>query len=237
MRVKNFFGLFEEGLNDFFRNPRIVIPGLVLWGFIILFSRYGGGISQTQQTVISAYGLLIIFIVVLLSFTSFVFAGMIGMAKEIVSKKKGGGFFSDLGKFGLRNLWIISLITIVSVLIGRAAHYGAFYIGKTLNLGLGVAQFVFILIYFIGLIGVLIWFTFSSFFLVINRLDVGDSIKSSFSFVKMNYLATLSLSVMLFIIYYLVGMVAGRVGEALEYVILLPYATLVLTRFVLKNKK
>lgn len=235
MDTKKFFSLFKEGVNDFYRNPRVLISGLVLWGFVFLISRGAARVGQTQQTVFGAYGIFVFIILVLLSVLSFIFSGLIGMSKEIVQKKKKRGFFSYSNKFWLRNLLILAVIIVISVLIGRVAHYGAFFIGRIFSLGLGMAQFVFVLIYFIGLIGVLIWFTFSNFLLVFEDLSVIGGIKRSFSFVKKDYLGVLALNVVFFVLVFLLDRIPGFFGELVEYLILLPYAALVLSRFVLRK--
>jgi len=225
--------LFVEGMNDFYRNPKMFIPGIALWAFVLLYSSFSSRVGQVEQTVIGAYGFLVILIVLLLSVLAFIFSGMIGMAGGIVKKKKGDKFFFNSRKFWLRNLMIVSVIVVISFLIGRIAHYGAFFIGKLFGLAIGPAQFVFVLIYFLGLVGFLIFFNFSSFFLVFDKLDVTESMKKSFRFVKSNYLMTLVLSVAFFVAYYLIDKISGVAGEILEYVILLPFIVLVLSRFVL----
>ena len=130
---------------------------------------------------------------------------------------------------------IILIIVALSVLVRMGAHYGSFYLGKALELNIGAAQFLFVLLYFIGLVGILIWFSFSSFFLVYENKGVKGSIKMSFGFVRRNYLDTLVLSVALFVILFFVNKIQGNLGNAIEYILLIPYFVLVIGRFVLKK--
>ena len=119
------------------------------------------------------------------------------------------------------------------MLISQAATRGAFYIGKSFNLAINSAQVIFVLIYFIGLVGLLIFVTFASPLLIIKDLKFKDSIKSSIKLVKKEYLATLGLSTILFILFFLINKIPGIIGEILEYAVIVPYLSIILTRFVI----
>ena len=70
------------------------------------------------------------------------------------------------------------VILVVGILIGRVAHYWALLISNAAQLSVVAAQIVFFLIYFAGLIGIFIFLTFSSFFLIVKELGVVESIKN-----------------------------------------------------------
>jgi len=74
--------------------------------------------------------------------------------------------------------------------------------------------------------------TFSSFLLILKNYSIKKSISSSVNLVRREYLAVLSLSVILFIFFSLMGLIEGLVGEIIEYVIVIPFAASIYARFV-----
>jgi MFS family permease len=229
MAVKSFFQIFVESLKELIKKPAIVLPSLVLWGILYGLSYLGGKVAYsfdlTWENIVWSVGFWIIGALVM----GFVFAGMIGMAL-------GKEFFGNGRKFLFRNFVILAVILIASIITGRVAHYVAFVIGKALNLGIDPARFLFMLVYLFGLIGFLIFLTFSSFFLVWKNLSVPESIKASVKFVKRNYLSVLSLSVVIFVVFFLVARVTEVISELLEYLILVPLSVLIFTKFMVSEK-
>lgn len=238
MRVEKFIGLFREGSEKLIRNPLIVIPGLILWAVLLGISRISVKVNYNLSNSISLTAWVILIALVTYLFMAFTFAGIIGMVyKASKGRVKISDFTSNAKKFGLKNYLIILIIIVLSILIGRIAFYGATFIGRAFNLGLGAAEAVFILIYFAGLIGVLIFFTFSSFFLVIDNLGVKESIKRSFRLVRREYLSTVALSLALFILAFLVRRIPTDVGSIVEYGLAIPFFALILVGFILANRK
>jgi len=239
MKPGKFFGMFEKGFGDLWKNPLVIIPGVMLGVFFSVLSElgwnYAYGLSTTTGNVV--YTILVA--LVSLFAMGYIFSGLIGMSKKIVEGKKAvwKDFSSNAGKFWFRNFVVLLVIAVVSIVIERVAFYGAFFIGRIFDLGVGAAQFVFILIYFIGLIGVLIFLTFSSFYLVLEGLIIVGSMRKSVRLVKKEYLATLSLIVILFVVLFLLNSVSGFFGDILEYAFFVPLLALVLVRFVLNKDK
>lgn len=238
MELGKFLKVFEKGFRDFYRNPSILLPGIGMWLFITVFSLVVKNIRYVPSNNLETQAWLIFFGLVTVVAFAFLFAGFIGMAGRIIGdNKKRGGFFDTSLKYWFRNIIIMFVIMAVSILVGRIAHYGATYIGKGLGLEIGVAQVIFVLIYFAGLIGVLMFLTFASFFLVLEDRSVLGSIRRSFRFVKREYLTTLVLSIVLYIVFKLLTFVPGLAGEIIEYWIVLPFMALLLTRFVIEYRK
>jgi len=238
MKVQKFVGLFREGSERLIRNPVIAIPGLVLWAILLGISKISVKVNYNLSNSISLTAWVILIALVTYLFMAFTFAGIIGMGhKAFKGRVKIADFIESAKKFGLKNYSIILIIIVLSILIGRIAFYGATYIGRAFNLGLGAAEAVFILIYFAGLIGILIFFTFSSFFLVIDNLSVKESIRRSFRLVKREYPSTVALSLVLFVLAYLVRRIPTDVGGIVEYGLAIPFFALVLVGFVLANRK
>jgi len=237
MGVKKFFDMFKDGAKDFYGNPKIVFPGIIIGVFFLFVSKYGERIKNILGTTYPNIVWTIVVAIVSLVVMGYVFAGLIGMSKIVVKERNGKvglrDFSLNANKFWFRNFVIMFVIALVSVVIERAAFYGGFFIGKIFGIGNGGAQFIFMMIYFIGLIGILIFLTFGSFYLVIYDLKVRESLSKSVRFVKREYLAVLSLSVILFVILFFLNQISGYLGDALEYLVFVPYISLILTRFVM----
>lgn len=228
MNFKEFFGNLFEGLKILASRPIFTVLSLVLWGLLVAVSEFGAVIAVNFQSTFSNLAWTIVAALVALSLVSYFSSGMVGLIK-----KKGLKEFSRTGRRSWKkNLVVIVSVLLMSVVVWAIAHYGALFFGRMFDLGVVSALVVFVLIYFAGLVSFLIFFSFASFFLVLKNLSVAESIKRSFIFVKESYLATLSLLVVFFILYWLVGLISGWVGDLIAFGILLPYAIIVFTRFV-----
>jgi membrane protease YdiL (CAAX protease family) len=135
-------------------------------------------------------------------------------------------------------------LIIIYNIIRLAAQYSAFYIGKALALSLAYAQALFVAVYFIGLIGIAIFLTFSSFYIVFKGTSIITSIKNSISLVKKNYLSTLTIILIFFIIITLLDSYLAypifniiSVGELIKTLFIYPLFFLVLARFLLTEEK
>jgi len=180
--------LFTTALKDFRKNPIVIFPTVALLIFFILFSKLSVQINYSLRSIIALQSWLAIFVVVSLAATSYFLSGLIGMSKDAINKRAAvKGFFSYSKKFWLRNLAVMIIILVVYMAINLIAQYGALGIGRALELPLNIATVIFYLIYFAGLVGVLIFLTFASFYLVAYSLPIKESIKKSISFVKSNY--------------------------------------------------
>lgn len=169
---------------------------------------------------------------VAVAFVSFVIgayflSGMTGAARE-----KKERFFSTANKFWLRSFFAILTIVIVSGIIWAISFYGASFIGKKIGLDIVKAVVVFVSIYIIGLIGFLIFFTYSSFFVVLKEAKFQNAIRESFSLTKREYLKTLLINLVFFAWFFALDKIKGNVGDILIFGVLLPYFVAVLTRFV-----
>jgi hypothetical protein len=236
MGFKKVLDSFFEGAKVLFRKPIIILSGLILWLILQGISIIGKFLAPNFQTTISN-----VVWTIAVAFVSFVIggyflAGMIGVSKNLKEKEeeneKTNKFFTNANKFWLRSFFIILFILLVSLVIGRIAHYGAFYIGKAANLATTKAIVVFVLIYLIGLLGILVFFTYANFLLVIKNLKIHQAIKGSVKLVKKNYFATLFLSVVFFGLFLLLDWIKSVIGDVLLFGLFLPYFVTVLTVFV-----
>jgi hypothetical protein len=227
MKFKKVLNSFSEGIKLLVKNPSLILSGLGLWLILQGISVSGSYLAPNFQTTASNVAWVIIVWLVSFVAGAYALAGMIGIAKKEKDK-----FFSSANKFWLRNFLILVFILLVSFIIGRVAHYGAFYIGRAANLATTRAVVIFVLIYLIGLIGVLVFLTFSNFFLVTKKLKIHEAVRESARFVKKNYFASLFLNVLFFGLFFALDWVKNFVGDILLFGLVLPYFVAVLTKFV-----
>jgi len=243
MGEKNtFVRLFSDSLAYFSQNTILAFPPLILLAVIFLFSKLSTAVnSQLVNT--NSFVIILWFIIsalIYLALTSFFLSGLIGMSKEAIRKKaKIKDFFFYSKKFWLKNLLVIIIILAVYALINLISIYGVRFIGQSLGLEINIATLIFFLVYFIGLSGILIFLTFSSFYLIINNLKIKESIKNSINLVKKNYTFVLSILIIFFIINQLLEIYLvfwnGLLFELLSAIFIIPYLSLILTRFVLQK--
>tara|TARA_Y100000310_G_scaffold345075_2_gene461622 strand:- start:1619 stop:2101 length:483 start_codon:yes stop_codon:yes gene_type:complete len=159
------------------------------------------------------------------------------MSKDVINKKsKFSSFFTYGKKFWLKNLVIIILILVIYNVIRLSAHYSALSIGKFLSLGVNSAQLLFFFIFVIGLIAILIFLTFASFYLIIKESSIGESIKSSASLVKSNYPYVLTIIIIFFAISQLLSLLNNQIlFDTINAILIIPYFSIILTRFVMQN--
>jgi len=179
---------------------------------------------------------LIFFSFISLALLAFFFSGLIGISKDIQQKNlKLKKFLIYSKKFWLRNFLIILIITTLTFLSGRVSHYLAFYIGKAINLSTNPATILFFLIYISILLGIIILFTYSSFFLVLYNLKTIESIKSSIKFVKKEYINTLIITIIFFIVFFILEKNKNILFDLIEYGLIVPYISILTTEFILSN--
>lgn len=227
MKAGKFFKVFSESARRLVRAPILIVASLVLGILFFLISQLGAILAVNFQTTLSnilwtaAVGLVSVLLV------GFFSAGMFG----VLLKRKNGAFFSFGKKFLVRNFVVVLVVLVLGILLGRIVHYVALFIGRALSLNVATAVIVYLILYFASLVGILIFFAFSSVLLVVKNLSVKNALAESVGFVKRNYLATLSLIVIFYVLFYLFDKIPGYAGDILMYALLLPYFVVVLERF------
>ncbi len=236
MTVNKFFKAIERSIIDLIKNFKLIMAGLILGVIIFLFSKFSYTINKTLVNTPTIIIWLVFSTLITLAAFSFFFSGMIGVSARIVKKEKVKFFkeflFNSKRHF-FNNLLILIIITLAGGIIWVIANYGVMYTGKYLNLELKSATILFMLIYFLFIISFLMFFTFSIFFTVLNDLNFSKSIKKSFNFVKRNYVETLSLNVLTFIIIGLFNKINNPLFDIFEYILLAPLFILIFSRFAL----
>ena len=241
MNIKEFFDLLKESVKDFFRQPRIVLPALCFLIFVFLASFAGKSFASFQSSwgnIIWTSAFFLIFI-----FVGALFLGvMISVAKEKNSSKENTlkGAFNE----GARN-WIANFLALFTFSVLYWIVIGILYVLTEIILSfqpaivLSILQFklVAFFVLFAFLAGVFIFFSFMNFYISIYSLNLADSVRKSFSLVRKEYLAVLSLSVLFFVLYWLTAKLPNYFAEVVEYLILLPFFVILMTRFVMRCEK
>ena len=231
MNVKEFFLVIAESAKNIFRNPVVVLPGIFLFLFFFVFSKIGGKIAYSLETTIKNIAWTGFSWLMFLLVGGFVSAGLIGICLEIVKKKKvGNSFFVSVRKNWFSNFLVL---LIIGLLI--AFTFLIHFILRNIISSPDFFRIVALIVSFAWLICFVIFFTFSNFFIVVHGENVKNGIKSSFGFVKKEYLAVLALNIIIFFILpKLIALIPGIFGEIINFVIVLPLVFLILTRFVVE---
>ncbi len=230
--------LFSNSLINLYKNPILVIPPMLLLGFMNILSKLSVQINYQLNTKFALTLWLIFFSIISLLIISFFLSGLIGMSYDAIKgKAKLNRFFYYSKKFWLRNFIVILIILILYNIVQFAPTFIVFYIGKALALELKPAQFLYFLILFVGLIGIIIFMAFSSFYLIIKNISIKESIYNSILLVKKNYISVLAIVLLFFIFNSFINLIEKKIiVDLINSVFTLPYISLILTNFLLNFK-
>ncbi len=233
MEKPGLINLFKKGFYDIYNNPLVIIPGILIFILLTLFSLISVKINYNLSNSITLAIWLVIFSLISLFIISYFSSGLIGISGEIARNKKPGflELLKNSNKFWLKNFIIIVLIIISYNIIWLISQNGASLIGKSLSLEVNLAKLVFFFIYFLGLLGVIIFLTFSPFYLIIKNKSILESLRNSAILVKKNYLKTILILALFFALNGILGFTPERVEEIINLFIL-PYFALIFARFV-----
>ncbi len=238
MDSKNFLKIFKDSFQDLIKNPVISIPSVLLLIFSIFLSKLSVKINYSLTNTFSITTWLIFYSLISLLFMSFFFSSLIGMSGEAIKGKTSIiSIVKYPRRFWLSNFIIILIILLLYNLVNFISHYSSLFIGKALEASLQTAQIIFYLFYFTGLVGIMIFMTFSSFFLILKNKTIIGSIISSFNFVKNNYIYVLLCLLSFFIVGELIKLTPTIAQEFIGAIFLTPYISLVLARFLIKSTK
>lgn len=239
MKTKEFLNLISESLRDLVRNPLILVPGIVLWIIVSLISEAGGKIAYNLQTTASNVVWLAVTFIVFFAISGGILSGLIGMSSKLENgKAKWKEFNFGVRKFWFRNFIILLFFVILYNVVVNGPLFLftklMIYLKPTLELSPEVFRILSLVLAFLLLIGIVIFFTYSNFYVVIENLGIVRSFRKSIKLVKKEYLATISLLVLLFVVYRLILFLPGVTAELVEYVLLVPFGAILMTKFVMK---
>lgn len=260
---RNIIKLIGEGFSNLFKNPTIIIPVLfsliislilMIIGILVLFKILGlsfaqlfsGTIDQTTSSQIvtdmlakfqvpGTLTLLIIlgilFFLVFLIITSYFNGGILGMIKEFFEKKKKTGLTEMheygskfLGRFFLFHFFFNILFMILAILL-----FLLFLAGN------GIWMIILFIILMLALFVFYLFFTLTTYVIVIEDCGVWQGVKGSFSIVGKNFFPLLGLIVL----FGIMSGIAGRipyVGGILAAVIIGPAMAIAVFLFAKERK-
>ena len=228
MNLEKFFKLFKESLIDFYKKPLVIVCGIVLWMTFYGVGAIGGSIAYNFDKTIENVIWVVISGGVLAGISGFILSGMIGLSL-------GKGFFKNAKKFWLENSGILILFVLLFEVINLLLFvFTWIMINVNFKIPENGFKIISLIISFIWLVGIMIFFTFSNFTLVVGNLRIKQAVKKSFSLVKNSYLFVLGLNILSFLAFLLIGEV-DYIG-IVSFVVILPYYVFVLTRFVSGEK-
>ena len=232
---KKEFRLYAKKL---FLSPVIFISGAAIWLSLSILSFLSSKVNKTLLSTFSNTISVGVYSIITFFILSFFFSGMIFLTKQVFQKKRAGfvEFFSGARKFTIRHFVLFTIVVIIGILIGRIAHYSAFFISTQLNLSIRPAQLLFLLIYFGALAFFLLFISFSSFYLVLYDLSLKNSVKSSVKFVKKNYLLAISIETILFVAFWFLNKLPSIFNEFIQYIVIIPLFVFIVSFFILSNE-
>ncbi len=238
--------VFKESAKSLINNPLFFVPPVVSIVFLTLLSMFSIKINYIigNSNSFLITGWYIAFSLVSLLGLSYLFSGLIAMCfSSVKGKVRARDFFSGANKYWLKNFIILLIIVVCYDVLNIIAIYGTYYLGKSIGLSLLLARFLFFFIFFAGLIGGIIFLTFSNFFLIYENPGILKSIRKSAGFVSNNYLSVLAIIIAFFVILQIISYIGPfEIGglsltELISNIIIYPYLALVLARFLYERKE
>ncbi len=238
MRNGAFIKIFKKSFYDYCKNPIIIAPGFSLLIFFIVFSKLSVKINYGLQNTPALTLWLIFFSIISLLVISLILSGLIGMTSDIMKKKDGiKSFLYNCRKFWFGNFIIILIIILAFNIIRYVAHNLAFFLGRSLNLEVDIAAALFFLLYFGGILSSLIFLTFANISLIVYKKSILESMRKSFYIVKKNYIETLLILILFFVVNeILIRFIPSYGIELINAIFIVPYYALILTRFVIESE-
>jgi len=234
--MNSYKNILSNSLKAFILKPLVIIPSILLFVSSFFLSLLAQKVktrfdTNTELIIFTIISTIIIFLVL-----SIFFSLLITISKQTF---KGRFEISNAIKNSFKKILKIFVIILITLLIynivQQVAYYLATFIGRSLSLDLNPAKFLFFILYFLGLSGILIFFSLSTFTLIIRESSILESIRSSIKIVKQNYLFVLSVFVILFVISEISSLVNSTFNELLSALIITPLISLIFTNLILNN--
>lgn len=241
MKLKDFNKMMRESFLNLFEKPILFIPGVLLFAAFYAFTRIGGRVGYMLQTTPQNVQWVVFSTILLLIFLSVFSVFMISISRNVSEKKKysEGIYDSFWKKLAAVFVLIFMLLVLFNLMNLTLWLFTRFMISMSprFTVSLGVFRFLSTLISFVWVAGVIVFFSFSSFFAVAKNNKIRESVKNSFKLAKKEYLAVLSFTVLMFIVTSLIGFLNGFYGDVANYVLILPFTFVFMTKFVLMYGK
>ncbi len=232
MKARKFLEIFRKAIQEIYKKPTVFIVSAIFFAFIFSISLVGKKIAPFLQGSMSNVIWLTASLIILLGGGAFLLGGLLDLIKP---KKNSRGFFYSGKQFWLRNFFILIMLWLL-MLIGNGILFLFTRAMISFSPSFTISELAFkiiaFLIYFFWLIFFVIFFSFTNCYCVLHDLQLKQSIRRSFSLVKREYPATLSLWMVLFVLTFILNKIQGLFGDIILYVLVIPLSIAILTMFV-----
>lgn len=246
MNFSDFFNNLKLSFNDFIKNPFLILPTLILMFLLILLSKMSVFANHTLAntssfiltSVFSFYSLIVLLIV------SFFTSMLIYFSGEAINKRFGksslSSFFKKSIKFWIGNFIIIILgIALLDLSIFLSTRVAAF-LGHSFDFTGDQALWLFKSIFLLCML-LIAFLAYSSFAFILEDSSIWKGIRKSIRIVKKNYISTLILIALFYLIGILIDMLGTKTNPIISSIIysaiISPYFAIVFSRIVLNNKE
>lgn len=212
----NFFNLFLVTGKKLAKSWSLFIYSALIIAMLFGISKIAQKIVPSFAHAWQAYSWFIGVSIISIAALAFIFTEMIGLS---IAEKNKGNF--EYRKFFLRNFAITLIVIIIGIIIQQASTYIALKVGKFAGLDILHAKFIFLGLYGLGLLCILIFLSFASFYCIKDNLNIRDSIKKSINFVRANYIKTLLSITIIYLFWEVIGLLP-KYGSVFGTIIVTP---------------
>lgn len=234
---------FKDAFYSFRKNWIVSIPFLILLLLLTGLSYSSLFITPSLRTNTHHIIWVISYALITFILIAYVLAGNIALCSyslknRLPLRKAPAIFFASARKHVIGNTLIIISLAVFYALLSVIIGGIAFFIGKFLTLDVSAARALYVVLLFLGMAGTLLFFSVSSFFLVVKNLSVMQSFRKSILFVKGNYLQVLSSIIFLFVMGQLILFIPSEgIQEVVNSLLLYPYTAFLFTRLTENSLK
>jgi len=239
------FKILGKAFTGYFRNLNLVLPFIFMLAIIIILAlAFSFTLTpsldkiqnfQFDPTTILTVGIAVLFfLVILVSASSYIMSGVIGMASEIAVKGKThlSTMFLTGNKAWLRFLGATLTIFVIVFIPFLIVLLAADNFVKNSSV---LAQIVVLILLVLAMVLFFIFFALAPYLLVMKNLRVFASIKESFTLVKKNYVDFLLLTLIILVITIPISLIP-YVGGVINILLLGPVQALVIVYFINSRK-
>lgn len=233
--MKTFSESIKESSKEFLKNPVLIALSFSFFVFLFGFSKVGAKIAPSLQTSLSNYLWVALSTLILLIFGGLISTLLIYFSAKS-ARKKSISVKTALKKYWLKNFLTLLMFLIFFNLINLVLFLFTKFmllIKSQLSVSLETFRLLTILLSFIMVAGVIIFFSFTAFFIVLNDLSFKNGIKASIKFVRKEYINSLLITVIFFAIISLLHKVSSVYADIANFALVLPFMFFIITRFIL----
>lgn len=238
MKEKSILQFVKESLFGFCKVPALPFLGVLLFLLFWSYSKFGSAVARFFQSTTSNTLWIVASVVFLLICGGVFSTFLIVISKDRITKTKTS-LSVALRKFWLKNsltlfifLIFFNLVNLTLFIFTRIMIFASSWFTVQPE----TFRLLSILISFFWVAAIIIFFSFTSFFIILEDLSFLEGIKSSLRFVKKEYISTLSITVVFYALISFIKFFDSIYADLINYIIVLPLMFFVLTKFVLDFK-